>query len=195
VESTSKYYGKTLMLIVDGENAVKSLGVGAGGKIIQDIIPDHNDPRIWDVTASKLFNVQLVDSRTFKLVTGLDPPPTPVTPAMYKEMGLPFYQSWREGGKEAGIAGKWGSIMGTKEVASQNLAGHSELEEGSFPLKKSGKWGFHKFGGALGSIHDDEVEAGDSSGGKKLDELSYDFPLVMLDVDDTIQKFRSAVES
>ena len=91
-ESTGTYTGKTLDLQVMQEPTVRTLGMGAGGKIIQNIEPDHNDPRMWDVANSKLLNIHLVDSRTFKLVSNMDPPQKPITPEQYHEMGFPFYQ-------------------------------------------------------------------------------------------------------
>lgn len=73
-ESTVTYTGKTLDLKVMKEPTVMALGMGAGGKIIQNIEPDHNDPRMWDLANSKLLNIHLIDSRTFKLVSNMDPP-------------------------------------------------------------------------------------------------------------------------
>ena len=91
-ESLSQYVGQLIDLEVDEEMIVRQLAVGADGSIAQAIEKDDNDPRIWDLGNSTILNVQLIGSRTFKLATGIDPPETPVTPAIYKEMGLPFYQ-------------------------------------------------------------------------------------------------------
>ena len=85
--------GSSRLLVGSAEDRVVSLGIGAGGTIVQNIEPDTNDPRIWDAASSKILNVQIIDFRTFKLVTGLPPPPTPITADMYAQMGLPFSSS------------------------------------------------------------------------------------------------------
>jgi hypothetical protein len=121
VESAFSYIEKTLKLSAKEETSVRTLSIGAGGNIVQHVERDHNDPRIWNIASSKLLNVQLIDSRTFKLVIGLEPPETIITPETYKQMRLPFYQLWRDEGKEDGVAGLWDSIMGPKEVASKNM--------------------------------------------------------------------------
>src|SRR4051812_45429591 len=100
--------GKFLKLTASPEKQVKALAIAPGGNIIQHIERDTNDPRIWDVANSKILNVQLIDSRAFRLVTGKDPPETPITPNTYKELGLPFYQLPRKEGKGPDVAGQWG---------------------------------------------------------------------------------------
>jgi hypothetical protein len=189
-----------LDLSVDPETSARSLTVSAGGNIVQHIEPDKNDPRIWDIASSKILNMQLLDSRTFKLVTGLDPPETPITPDMYKELGLPFYDLWREDGKEDGVAGLWGSLMGAMEVASKNMkaaagygaeggGGSGSAGAGKLGLLKSGVWGRldDDYGGNDGHGAGEEEEG--------FSERSYDFPVVLVDVDDTIPKFKSIVET
>lgn len=138
-----------LELSVNDETNVRSLSVGAGGNIVQHIERDYNDARIWDVAGSKLLNVQLIDSRTFKLVTGLEPPESPITPETYKQMGLPFYQLRRDEGEKEGVAGLWGSIMGSKEVASKNMKQQQDVpwtNAGSPALTDVGNWGLIKPG-------------------------------------------------
>jgi hypothetical protein len=184
------YAGKTLVLIAEEETNVKSLSIGVGGAIQQHIEPDHNDPRIWDVASSKILNVQLVDSRTFRLVTGLEPPATPVTADTYKKMGLPFYHLFREDGKLDGVAGSWGEIVGTKKVASQNMKlnkkprfGHSG---GGSKSSSARGWAVSKYLGQAEAGAEDEEEAEEA-----VQDNSFDFPVILLDVDDTIPKFKS----
>ncbi|KAI1801665.1 hypothetical protein F4811DRAFT_451374 [Daldinia bambusicola] len=42
-----------------------TLGIGAGGSIIQEIHPDNSDPRLWDVASSKILHIQIVNSDVF----------------------------------------------------------------------------------------------------------------------------------
>ena len=45
--------------------------------------------------SSKILNVQILDAASVRLVTGLPPPPTPVSAETYAENDLPFYRMWR----------------------------------------------------------------------------------------------------
>src|SRR5271154_3035491 len=142
-ESVNPYVGNILDLTVTSESHLTQLGVGAGGSIMQHIERDENDPRIWDVANSKILNVQIIDSTTFRLVTGLNPPETPITAQTYKQMGLPFYRLWRDEGKEDGVAGAWGGLMGVADVASNKKRKQKDISPAS---TGSGKWGLLKTG-------------------------------------------------
>jgi hypothetical protein len=193
-ESAHRYDGKILDLTVNSDTHPTPLGIGAGGRIIQHIERDENDPRIWDVANSKILNVQILDSTAFRLVTGLNPPETPISTQTYKEMGLPFYRLWRDEGKEDGVAGVWGDLMGVAEVASKN--GKDKQNAVTLGSVGSGKWGLQKTG-AWGLIGREEASAkgeGGEGGEGGFKETSFDFPIVLLDVDDTLPRFRSAAE-
>jgi hypothetical protein len=150
-----------------------TLGIGAGGNIRQHIERDTYDPRIWDLASSKILNVQIIDSRTFRLVTGFDPPETPITAQMYKDMGLSFFKLWHDEAKEHGVAGGWGSLMGVAEAAS----------EGGMMAQSGGPEEDGPF-----------AEERDDAGVEGFKEPSFDFPVVLLDVDSTLPPFRSVVE-
>lgn len=143
------------------------------------------------------------DARTFGLLTGLDPPETPVTPHVYKEFGLPFFQL-SDGNKATGVAGKWGEIKGAKAVAAVNFA----AKGGSSTQKAKGKAILldqsHEAGdptqapsGAGSGLWISIISGvweklgGDSVGAHK--DPSFDFPLVLMDVDDSFPKFKSVV--
>jgi hypothetical protein len=83
-EIADRYAEEILNLIVVSDSHPTTLGIGAGGTIIQHIERDENDPRIWDVANSKILNVQIIDSTTFRLVTRLNPPETPISAQTYK---------------------------------------------------------------------------------------------------------------
>lgn len=88
--------GKTLELIIVPNEAATRLGIGAGGIISQQIEPDGDSPRIWDVSSSKMFNVQIINSNDFYLITGTPPPPTPIDAQTYSEQGWPFLDNYTE---------------------------------------------------------------------------------------------------
>ena len=196
-----------------------ALGIGAGGTIIQNIEPDTNDPRIWDVASSKILNVQIIDSRTFKLVTGLPPPPSPITAETYAQMGLPFFQLWRDEQRTADIESQWHNIMGPVEVASAKLkqkqkassadtqaAAVEQNETGTWGLLASGAWGKLTNEAEIENEHDEEgnervaaaADVGESIIGKSRgifkERGKFHFPTILLDVDDTVPVFKSVLE-
>lgn len=66
------------------------LTLGAGAEIAQAIVPDTSDPRVWDLKRGVLFNVQILDSASFRLCTGLSPPPPPIAFRTYVKRKYPF---------------------------------------------------------------------------------------------------------
>ena len=132
-DDLDSYWGKFLDLADASDGDPTLLGIGPGGSITQHIERDENDPRIWDVANSKILNVQIIDSTTFRSLTGLNPPRTPINAQMYKQMGLPFYSLWRDEGKEDGVAGAWGGLRGVAEVASK---GRKRKQEHTTPVSE-----------------------------------------------------------
>ncbi|KAG8995286.1 hypothetical protein FRB93_001180 [Tulasnella sp. JGI-2019a] len=85
----------TLYLILrlrGGGYPIKMLGLGAGGKIKQKINKDTQDPQIWDLESTTLINIQILNSLDFSHVTGYQAPPTPITPGMYRDQGVPWFK-------------------------------------------------------------------------------------------------------
>jgi hypothetical protein len=192
-EQTRPYHGKEVKLIAKEERSVNTLSVGAGGSIDQHIERDQNDPRIWDLGNSKILNVQLVDSRTFRLVTGLEPPETPIKPETYRAMGLPFYRLSREPGKGDGVAGLWNKVVGTKKVASQIMKLQTKVPH-LVTLSRGSTSGTENWL-ASGTSSSSETDASGQSaeGLGTFRDTSFDFPVVLLDVDHTVPHFKSVV--
>jgi hypothetical protein len=76
------------------------LDVGAGGKIRQRIVPDEEDPRSWNVNEACLINIQIVNAESFRTMTGLEPPPCPISFDDYLKRGIPFIRSCSKGQAE-----------------------------------------------------------------------------------------------
>ncbi|EXK25027.1 hypothetical protein FOMG_18285 [Fusarium oxysporum f. sp. melonis 26406] len=188
-ESPGRYQEELLILTTHEPTVPVALGIGAGGKIQQHIEPDTNDPRIWDINSSRIVNVQLLDARSFRLVTGHAPPETPVTADVYAQMGLTFFKLWSDEHRAVNsVAGDWCNIVGAAEVTKRN----AKKGKGSFSTnvatEAKEEWGLLETG-AWGPLKR-------GSGGRKRATVDEDFeyPLVMLNVDDTIPKFKSVVE-
>ncbi|TLS25043.1 hypothetical protein PpBr36_07291 [Pyricularia pennisetigena] len=177
--------GTPITLTTQPPTLPTALGIAAGGKIEQHIEPDHENPRMWDVGSSKMLSVQLLDSHTFKTVTGLDPPPTPLGPEKYAELGLAFRKAWRDELKGPGVSGRaedgtWGgvsSLEGPMEVAARNAGVQ-------IPAAGEADGGERSYAG-LG------VDAAQG----RFFEAAADFPVLLEDVDDAVSQFKSAMEA
>ncbi|CEI70923.1 unnamed protein product [Fusarium venenatum] len=120
-ENLNGYKDKILILTTYEPTVPIALGIGAGGKIQQHIEADTNDLRIWDVNSSRIINVQLLDARSFRLVTGYAPPETPVTADMYAEIGLTFFKLWSDEHRAVNnIFGDWNNLVGAAQVVMRN---------------------------------------------------------------------------
>jgi hypothetical protein len=76
--------------------SMEMMGIGAGGKMKQKIYPDLYGSDIWDQKRYASIFVHLVNSKQYEKLTGLKPPPTPVSPQIYTESGLPWFDLYDE---------------------------------------------------------------------------------------------------
>jgi hypothetical protein len=72
------------------------MGLGAGGKMKQKIYPDPHGIDAWDTNNYGSVFVHLVNSEQFRALTGLEPPPTPISAQTYTEYGLPWFDLYDE---------------------------------------------------------------------------------------------------
>ena len=168
-----RYLDQQLHLSVLADKRAKALGIGAGGNIKQFIERDHYDPRIWDVANSKILNVQIIGSETWKTVTGLDPPNPPEAAQTYKDKGLPLFQFQRGSDPKIGVAGEWSLLLGVAEIEEENAKLFSEVSKQADPME----------------VMEDAIEI------EEFEETGVDFPIALLDVDDTVPPFRSVVDN
>jgi hypothetical protein len=133
--------------------------------------------------------VQLLDTRSFRLVIGHAPPETPITADIYAQIGLKFFKLWNDKYRAINsVSGDWGNIVGAAEVAKRNAKKGKGLSSSSamtgskeeWELLETGAWGPMKRGSAVRQ--------------RAAADKDFEYPLVMLNVDDTVPKFRSVVE-
>jgi hypothetical protein len=74
-----------------GAPAGGAMGLGAGGAMTQKIYADPYGLDTWDLEGGRRVVVQIVDSLRFESLTGVPPPPTPVSAASYTAAGLPWF--------------------------------------------------------------------------------------------------------
>ncbi len=73
------------------------MGLGAGGKMKQEIYPDEYGVDTWDQDNYGRVFVHIVNSMMYREITGMEPPPTPVTAKTYTKYGLPWFDLYNEG--------------------------------------------------------------------------------------------------
>ncbi|TGO16302.1 hypothetical protein BPAE_0504g00050 [Botrytis paeoniae] len=70
--------------------------IGHGGLIRQVIQKDPLDPERYGIANRSAINVQLFGPETFRIITGKEPPPTPIMARLYAEPGLPIFKLYEE---------------------------------------------------------------------------------------------------
>lgn len=73
------------------------MGLGAGGRMTQEIYTDRRKFEDWDTKVSARCFVHLVNAMLWRQVTGEEAPPTPVTASEYARHGLPWFDYYAEG--------------------------------------------------------------------------------------------------
>lgn len=119
------------------------MGIAAGGLVRQVILGDPHGSTAWDYESTIMFSkssvtfntqpvlmvckdVQLLNALLFRSVTGIAPPPSPVTAATYAAAGLPFFVLPAE--VKSGIKGSFSGI--------KSMIALDRKKEGKVGLKK-----------------------------------------------------------
>ncbi|KAK7402694.1 hypothetical protein QQX98_011558 [Neonectria punicea] len=150
-----------------------------------------------DMANSKIVYLNLIDAEAFENVTGFPPTSTPVTAETYASMGLPFFHLWRDELKAPGVAGQWERLMGLEDAGVNQVSPLSGVRRSSAkvpPILKSGAWerldkddaGEDEEKNADGD-EDEQGIKGQADAPTKRSE----FPLVLLDPDDTFGPIES----
>jgi hypothetical protein len=85
------------------------MGLAAGGVVSQPLVADPFGSDTWqDAPIGRVF-VHIVNSETFRDITGLDPPPTPITAETYAELGVPWFEHYRDRESDDRVARQWSS--------------------------------------------------------------------------------------
>lgn len=109
-------------------------GIAAGGLINQTIVRDEQDPSKWEPSSGTTFNVQILNSEIFEEVTGLTPPPTPVTAAEYSEYGYPYYSIYDE--TPSDVQGNFAGVQSVNQL-DQTGAPSDEKTQASSEVTES----------------------------------------------------------
>jgi hypothetical protein len=101
------------------------MSLGVGGLIKQFILRDPHSSAAWDTENTAMFNIQLLNATLFHRVTGMQPPPSPVSAATYAAAGLPFFALPYE--TLSGIEGNFEDIKSVRKLDLQR--GRKGLEK------------------------------------------------------------------
>jgi len=91
------------------------MGLGAGGKMKQKIYPDPYGIDTWDPENYGAVFVHIVNSEQYRDLTGLEPPPTPVSAQTYTTYGLPWFDLYDEGEGDVAASDKLVKVKTIRE--------------------------------------------------------------------------------
>ncbi|HEX7312584.1 MAG TPA: hypothetical protein VF297_01615 [Pyrinomonadaceae bacterium] len=110
------------------------LGLGAGGRMGQNIYPDPYGLDTWDADERGEAFVRLVNTEQYRRITNLAPPPPPIDARAYAEAGLPWFELYEEA---PGDVAAPESLRGVKSVGEiETERGGRAPEEGSLDASK-----------------------------------------------------------
>lgn len=92
------------------------MGLAAGGKMRQKIYPDPYGAETWDPDNYGSLYIHIVNSISYREITGLEPPRTPVTARTYTEYGLPWFDFYDEEKGDLPKSRVLGKIKSVKEM-------------------------------------------------------------------------------
>lgn len=109
------------------------MGLGAGGRMRQQIFEDPHGLDAWDLEDSSRCFVHLCNALVWRQITGANPPHPPVTAAEYEEHGLPWFDFYRddlavlEGSKQLAGVKSVGAI--SKKKGDQAIPANESVKE------------------------------------------------------------------
>jgi hypothetical protein len=98
-----------------------SMGLGAGGKMKQEIYPDEYGIDTWDTDRSGRVFVHIANSMVWRDITGEAPPPTPISASLYTEYGFPWFDLYDEGKGDIKGSDVLGSVKTVKELDDEGF--------------------------------------------------------------------------
>jgi hypothetical protein len=103
-----------------------SMGLGAGGKMKQEIYPDEYGIDTWDADSSGRVFVHVANSMAWHDITGEEPPPTPISASLYTEYGFPWFDLYDEGKGDIKGSDVLGGVKTVKEIDDDKGFGNQQ---------------------------------------------------------------------
>jgi len=89
-EEARKRYSENVQYCMAPEGRA-GMGLAAGGRMRQEVYEDHYGIQSWDLENSSRCFVHIANSRTWKSITGSNPPHQPPTAERYVQAGIPWF--------------------------------------------------------------------------------------------------------
>jgi len=117
------------------------MGLGAGGRMRQEIYDDRYPMEDWDLRVSSRCFVHIANSLVWRSVTGQEPPTVPPTSAEYTRAGLPWFDYYAEGRTAVEGSGVLGALKSIFTLGKEK--GDVPLPENE-PVDTSNVVGLHE---------------------------------------------------
>lgn len=108
-------------MVMEGCNMESSMGLAAGGKMKQEIYEDEYGFDVWDQDSRTEVMIHIVNSETYKMITGQNPPHPPLDAETYTNFGFPWFELYSEGKSD---------LKGSKQLAAVKTIKDFHNDEG-----------------------------------------------------------------
>lgn len=137
------------MMCCEPASSGSAMGLAAGGRMRQSIYPDPHGVDTWDEGNAGRVYVHIVNSLTFREITGMEPPPSPISARTYTQYGLPWFELLDE---QKGDVAPSATLAGVRSVKQQDasLGFARQQDDGAVVVSGAQVVG-------LGAASDDEV--------------------------------------
>jgi hypothetical protein len=114
--------------VMETMSSVPDMGLGAGGRMKQEIYEDSQAFQDWELRHRSRCFVHLVNSLVWRQITDTEPPTAPLTSEDYRRRGIPWFDYY---GGDARALESTGELEGVKSVAELGK------EKGANPLPEN----------------------------------------------------------
>ncbi|HEX6718991.1 MAG TPA: hypothetical protein VF088_17920 [Pyrinomonadaceae bacterium] len=104
------------------------MGIGAGGRMEQKIYPDSYGLEAWDPASCTQVLIHIVNSEQYFVITGREPPPSPVSAQLYTNMNLPWFQLYDEDRADLPPSERLKTVKALKERELERGSGEDDSE-------------------------------------------------------------------
>lgn len=101
--------------------SIEEMDLAPGGRIKQEIAADEFGIDVWDTAHSSRCFVHLLNSDSYREVTGQTPPTRPITAQMYASAGIPWFDYYLDGP----------ALLGSSVLAGLDGVGAAMLKKGT----------------------------------------------------------------
>lgn len=106
-----------------------AMGLGAGGRMRQEIYEDEYSLDTWDQTNQAAVNIHIVNSAMYREITGEAPPPTPIDAHTYTEHGYPWFELYDEQKRVVPASDLLAAASSVREIDQQRAGDDLPPEE------------------------------------------------------------------